>query len=69
MAFSMLSPFSVLTVELFLVPHGGIEFVGAPIYILVRNCRKVVHAYELCILRLQSVNNNIKFTISSLYNK
>ena len=31
MTFSMLSPFSLLAVELFLVPYGGIEFVGTPI--------------------------------------
>ena len=33
MTFLMLSPFSLLAVELFLVHHGGVEFVDAPIYI------------------------------------
>ena len=33
MTFSMLSPFSLLAIELILVPHGAMNFsVGVPIY-------------------------------------
>ena len=38
----MLSPFSLLAIELFLVPHSGIEFVGAPTVYITR--MKVIDA-------------------------
>ena len=41
MTFSMLSPFSLLAVELFLVHLGGVEFVDAPIYYYIYITRAI----------------------------